>query len=150
MSIVERIKAYYDNQYKLNEEDEAYLEKLNMVFKCIHNEERQDVARQKINILLGKGNHQRIINHTVAVYGDFFEMNKDVMRIIQEKRHQRLYESALRAEEFAAAERALKAIDQLYHLYSKDSGMRVASTSLPRTRRTSNPEALKGLTGTNE
>ena len=146
LTTVERIQAHYDSQYELSTEDEIYLDKLNMVFKCIHQEENQEVSRTKIKMLLGDGNHQQLIDDTVAVYGDFFDINKKVMRVIQEKRYQRLYESAIRADEFAAAGRALNSIDRLQSLYTEAANDINVPKKLPRVKRTSNPEALTNLT----
>lgn len=150
LSTVERIQAHYDDQYALSEEDGIYLDKLNMVFKCIHQEENRDISRAKLKMLLGEGDHQKIIDDTVAVYGDFFDINKKVMRVIQEKRYQRLYESAMRANEYAPAGRALNSIDRLQSLYTESGDDIQLPKNLPRIKRTSNPEALASLINDND
>lgn len=142
---IERIIASIQDDYALSEEDQVYLDQLNAVFKIIHGEEDRDAARKKITMQFGKGNHAKLIDDCVAVYGDFFTINGAAMRIIQEKRHERVYEAAMRAGEYAAANRSLKAIDELYRLYHKVDDAPIANRRLPRVVRSSNPEALKNL-----
>jgi len=150
---VERIQAHFNDQYQLHDEDIEYLDKISTVFKIIHAEDERDLARGKIKQLypdLSPAHIKNLIDDAMDVFGDFFEMNSDAMRIIQEKRHQRVYEAAMRAEDYPAAGRALKSIDQLYDLYNPKKTGRASTTKLPLVRRTSDPTALKKLTGDEE
>jgi hypothetical protein len=142
---IERILAHLQDDYALSEEDSLYLDKLNMVFKIIHGEEDRDLARKKITMQFGAGNHKKLIDDCTAVYGDFFIVNRVAMRIIQEKRHERVYEAAMRNQDYPAAERALKAIDQLYRLYEKNDDVPLGGRRLPKVKRTANPEALENI-----
>lgn len=153
LSQTERIQAHFNDQYELSEEDAKYLDKVNTVFAIIHGESDNDMAREKIRVVFKMDGNKQIsdlVNAARLIYGDFFEMNRDVMRIIQEKRHQRTYEAAMRNADYPAAERALKSIDQLYQLYQRGTDTSRANTALPQTRRTSNTGALKKLTDGDE
>ena len=149
LSQVERILAHYSDSYELDEQDAAYLDQLDQVFKIIHGEEDRDDAREKIKHLFELQSPKeitRIIDDTMAVYGDFFSMTKEAMRVIQEKRHTRLYQAAMRNGEYASANKALKAIDDLHDLYKFTGGRSQANTRLPRVRRTTDPDALRTIT----
>lgn len=149
LSQVERCLAYYSDGYELDEQDAAYLDQLDQVFKIIHGQEDRDEAREKIKHLFELEEPKqikKIIEDTMAVYGDFFTMSKEAMRIIQEKRHTRIYMGAVRNGEYASANKALKAIDDLYDLYKPDPSGSTANTRLPRVLRTTDPAALATIT----
>jgi len=142
---VERIIAHLEENYELLEQDEEYFDRINLVFKLIHGEEKRDVARKKITAVLGKGNHTKIMDDCVRVYGDFFIINTAAMRVIQEKRHERVYEAAMKAQDFQAAERALKAIDQLHRLYTRTGDMPITNRKLPKVKLVTDPAALENI-----
>lgn len=142
---IERIKAHLENDYELLEEDREYFDRLNIVFKLTHGEENPDVAMKKITAVLGAGDHSSLIDDCSILYGDFFTINGAAMRVIQEKRHERVYEAAMSAQDFASAEQALKAIDNLYRLYNDTDDLPISNRRLPGVKLTSNTEALQIL-----
>ena len=147
LSQIERLAAYYNDSYELDDEDAQYLERLDICFKMIHAEEERESAREKIRKLFSLQNPEavtRLIDDCMSLYGDFFRINNEVMRVIQEKRHTLAYMKAQRDGEHAAAIRALQSIDKLYGLYGTRPDAPV-DTKLPRTVRTSDPVALKKL-----
>ena len=147
LSQVERLQAYYNDSYELDEEDAKYLEQLDITFKMIHAEEERESAREKIRKLFNLREPAavtQLIDDCLSLYGDFFRINNEVMRVIQEKRHTRAYMRAQRDGEHSAAIRALQSIDKLYDLY----GTKVAAPvekKLPKVKLTSNVSALKKL-----
>lgn len=147
---VERILAHFHDNYELSEEDEAFLKQVNLVFKVVHQDEDEGSARKKITALLGKGNHKNLLDACTQVYGDFFMINQAAMRIIQEKRHERLYEAAMRNMDYPAAERALAAIDKLHRLYEKADSLPISSRKLPKVTRTQDPIALRSIRASND
>jgi hypothetical protein len=148
---VERILAHFHDNYELSEEDDAFLKQVNIVFKIIHHDEDEGSARKKIKTLLGEGvKAKKIIDACTQIYGDFFTINQAAMRIIQEKRHERVYEAAMRNQDHPAAERALAAIDKLHRLYEKADSLPISSRKLPKIVRTADPAALKAIRAVNE
>jgi len=144
---VERIKAHLEHNYTISEEDGEYLAQLMEIFRIVQGDEYAQ-ARQKISQLyrhkFDRKRVERLIKDCTAVFGDFFEINQLAMRIIQLKRHERLYEAALRGKDFVAAGRELAAIDKLSDLYGPGT-KKAAIGKLPRIRRTSDPSALRNL-----
>jgi len=148
LSQVERIKAHFDDGYFLEQEDEQYLEQIDIAFRVVYAEENQRAARAKIKRLfpdLSTKEIGKLIEDATFVYADFFDITKKAMRIIQEKRYNRLYELCIRNDEYGAAERVLGKIDKLHDLYSPDKGSMI-NARLPIVRRTNNPAALSILT----
>jgi hypothetical protein len=148
MTRAERILAHYQDNYELHEDDRPYFDMINVAFKVIHADEDRDLSRRKLNQLFpqlrGK-KMSRLIADVAFVYGEFYDINRQAMRIIQEKRHERVYESAMRAGEYAAAERALKAIDELHRLYEHKADLPNVHRKLKKVRRTTDPAALDQL-----
>lgn len=147
LTFSERIIAHFEDNYEVLEEDQVRFNQVNVAFKVIHGSDNDEYARRKLKVLFPELDTQkltRIINDSVEIYGDFFVVNSNAMRVIQEKRHERVYESAMRHGDHAAAERALGAIDKLHRLYMS-TAVSAPSTRLPKTRRTSDPQALQKL-----
>lgn len=146
----ERLLAHLEDGYDLDAEDAEHMRTLTSAFKLIHDEESQDTVLSKLKTVFhdksGKQIEQ-ILNDTTFVFGDFFVVNQAAMRIIQERRHERIFEAALAAGEFKAAESAAKSIDQLNHLYDVKNRVPNSNRKLPKVRRTSDPATLKKLTG---
>lgn len=145
MGRADRIVAHLEHNYELDEEDMEYFEKITMVFKIIHGAKNDEVARKKIMMVLGAGNHRSLIDAATVVYGDFFVINQAAMRVIQEKRHEQVYQSAMISGDYASAQRCLASIDRLHRLYDKGDSQPITNRRLPKVRRTSDPEALKKL-----
>lgn len=153
LSVAERILAHIQEQYDLPEEDAAYLNNVNAAFKIIHGEEDKENISTKLKMMFGHlGNKkiEQLVDDVTFIYGDFFVINQAAMRVIQERRHERVFEAAMKDNDFQAAERAAKAIDQLHRLYDVRDKLPSTSRKLPKVRRTTNPQALKKLTGTDE
>lgn len=143
----ERIILHLKEGYELDDTDAMYFKKVNMAFKVIHGEEADDAVRTKINILfpdLSTKEKGQLISDVTMVYGDFFTINQDAMRIIQEMRHERVYEAALAAGDYSSAERAANAIDKLVKDAALSQGAPL-SRKLRKIRRTSDPSALNNL-----
>ena len=142
---IERIVAHVDQNYELLEEDEAYFEQITQCFRMIHEDNDKEASRKKIKRVFPGADHRRLIDDVTRVYGDFFTINQSAMRIIQEKRHQSLYEAAIRGGDYAAAERALQSIDKLHRLYEKHDDLPITNRRLPKVKLTNDPAALKSL-----
>lgn len=141
---VERIIAHLENGYELLEDDHAYFDQISMAFRIIFAAETQQKARQKIVAVIGKQpNLKKLIDDTVAVFGDFFLVNKNAMRVIQEKRHMYIHNKAIASDDLATAEKALVAIDKLYYLYDKEDKLPASSRKLPIVKRSSDPHVLQ-------
>lgn len=143
MTQIERLVAHVENGYKIREEDEEYFETINMAFRVIFAADSPDQARKRINgLFLTKTSPKfvtKIIDDVTVIYGDFFEVNKNALRVIQEKRHLSLYHRALREDNIEVAEKALAAIDRLYLLHSPSEGTSSKRRKLPKIKRTSDP-----------
>jgi hypothetical protein len=142
---VERIVAHVDDNYELLEDDLPYFEQLTQCFRMIHDDNDKESSRKKIKMMFPGCDHRKLLDDTVRVYGDFFIINRAAMRIIQEKRHQALYDAAIRGDDFATAERCLIAIDKLHRLYEKHDDMPATHRQLPKVRLTTDPKALETL-----
>jgi hypothetical protein len=142
---VERIIAHIENNYELLEGDQEYFDKLTQCFRMIHEDDDKEASRKKIKKMFPGENHRRLIDDVTRVYGDFFVINQSAMRIIQEKRHQQLFEAAMRGGDYATAQRCLAAIDKLHRLYEKHDDLPITNRKLPKVKLTTNPDALKKL-----
>lgn len=141
---VERLMAHINDGYEVLPEDAAYFEEISQTFRIIFDAETPEQARRKMVAILGKKrNLSKLIDDTVAVYGDFFLINKNALRVIQEKRHLYVYKRALADGDNASAEKALTAIDKLYHLYSKEDELPTSAQKLPKIERSSDPRILE-------
>lgn len=151
LNIEDRILAHINDGYNLPDEDKPYLDTINMAFKLIHGEEDRDTIPKKLKTIFGhlkSKEIQKLIDDVTYVYGDFFLINRTVMRIIQERRHERVYEAAFQSGDYPASERALKSIDELNNLYSTRDTIPNSVRKMPRVKRTTDPAALKIITGT--
>lgn len=147
---VERIQAHFDDGLLLDEADVEYLNAINMVFKIIHNEENHDASRRKLRALMPNKTAEQLakmIEDAMQVYGDFFRMSVEATRVIQVKAHQRVYEGALLAGDFATADTVLNRIDKLLGLHEANPAVNSVSKKLPTVRRTTDVAALKTITG---
>ena len=153
LSIAERILSHIKDQFTLPEEDKAYLATVNAAFKIIHGEEDKENIPKKLRLMFEHLSNKAIaqlIDDVTFIYGDFFVINQAAMRVIQERRHERVFEAAMLSQDFAAAERAAKSIDQLHRRYDVRDKLPSTSRRLPKVVRTSNTSALKKLNGTDE
>jgi len=140
---IERLVAHIDNGYALLDEDRERMEVLGQCFRIIYDCESPEKARRKMMAFFSSDiDLAKLVDDTTLVFGDFFKINKDALRVIQEKRHLDVYRMAISAENYDAAERALAAIDKLYLLYDKNDTEPYKDTKLPVVRRTSDPKAF--------
>lgn len=153
LSIAERILAHIREQYTLPVEDRSYLDTVNAAFKIIHGEEDKENIPKKLRMMftdMANKEISQLIDDVTFIYGDFFVINQAAMRVIQERRHERVFEAAMAEGDYQAAERAAKSIDQLHRLYDVRDKLPSTSRKMPKVIRTSNPAALKKLNGTDE
>lgn len=152
LSAAERIKAHFESSYELSDEDQEYLHDIDLAFRVTFGEPDRNDAREKIKHLFPKKTPleiQHLIRDVGQIYGDYFEVSKTVMKVLQEKRHMRVYQDSCRQGEMSAANRALTAIDKLYDLYTPDKN-KAKARKLPAVRRTNDPKALETITGTDD
>lgn len=148
LSQVERIKAYFEDSYELDDDDQAYLHKIDLVFKVVHADDNINDARAKLKHLFPELNLTGInllIKNAQAIYANFFDINEEVMKVMQEQRRMKIYHAALRSGDTQAANAALTAIDKLHGLYLKKPKGAKINIPLPVVRRTADPAALKNL-----
>jgi hypothetical protein len=145
LSQVERILAHVQDNYELLEDDRPYYDTITQCFRLIHGDEDKEASRKKIKQCFPGSNHRELIDHVTMVFGDFFIINRAAMRIIQEKRYQALYDSALRGGDYATAQRCLNAIDKIHRLNEKHDDLPITNRKLPKVEINSNPTTLKQL-----
>lgn len=145
MTQVERIVAHVENGYELLEEDIEYFEEINQAFRIIFSAESPDQARSRLRAFFkfGKGTLiNKVIDDTTTVYGNFFVVNKNALRVIQEKRHLAMYHRALRDNNLEVAQKSLVSIERLYLMYTREEESTSTSRKLPRVRRSSDPQVF--------
>lgn len=141
---IERLVAHIENGYALYPEDRERMELLSQCFRIIYDCETPEKARRKLTAFFDKSlDLALLVDETTLVFGDFFKINKDALRIIQEKRHLDVYRMAMQSCDYDAAERALGSIDKLYLLYDKNDKEPYKDTKLPIVRRSSDPEVFR-------
>ncbi len=142
LSQVERIQAHIQDNYELLSEDESYYQVLEKVFILVFKKSYRRQATTTVRSYFPEYNPVELLDHTITVFGDFFEVNKQAKRYLQEQRHLRIYNKCMEQKEYFTAEAALSSIDKLYGLYdTSDMGQEIGELPGP-LKRSSNPALL--------
>lgn len=128
--------------YELLDEDQEKMEQVDVAFRIIYKAENPDRARKLLARQYPKKRLDLIIDLVTQLYGDFFDVNKEALRIIQHKRYERMILRAERAENWDLVEKLSGRIDKLFDLYNPDDKRKMVRRKLPTIRRSSDPAVL--------
>jgi len=142
---IERLQAYLLQGYAVVEEDADYFNAVCATYRIIYACETIEEARKKVSLLFPEGemDYSELVNDTTTLFGDFFEINKTVMRRILERKFDYIYNRAIKLEDMVTANKALANIAKLYRLYDKEMQLPKLPPNLPEMSFSSDPEVFK-------
>ncbi|MEM9836170.1 MAG: hypothetical protein AAF828_06695 [Bacteroidota bacterium] len=150
LTLAERLEAYMLENYELLEEDREKMKQVDLAFRIIYKAENPDRARKLLARHLPPGSLNKVIDLVTRLYGDFFDVNKEALRIIQHKRYERMIRHAEILENWDLVERLNGRIDKLFDLYNQEDTRKTVRRKLPKIRRSSDPKVLQEQIANNE
>lgn len=142
---IERMEAYLTNGYIVREEDAYYFEMCCQAYRVIYACQTIDEARKKISILYANEDLdlKELVDDVSKLFGDFFEINKTVMRRILERKYDYVYNIAIKKGDTFSANQALTNIAKLYRLHDKELVIPNLPKTLPEVKLTSDPQVFQ-------
>ncbi|MEL6142778.1 MAG: hypothetical protein AAFU67_14305, partial [Bacteroidota bacterium] len=143
LSLEERLEAYVHENYELRPEDQEIMEAVDMAFRLIHTCEDVAKARKLLHRQFPQKNKSHLIRLATVIYGDFFHVNREAMRITQHLRYERWIRKAEAAGELDVVDRMSGKIDKLFGLYDQTAKEPNKAYKLPRVSRSSDTQVLE-------
>jgi hypothetical protein len=150
LTLAERLEAYMVEGYELLEEDREKMEQVDIAFRMIYKAENPERARKLLARQYPGQKLDVIIDLTTQLYGDFFDVNKEALRIIQHKRYEQLINRAMTADNLELVDKFMGKLDKLFDLTNPDDKRKMVRRKLPKIVRSSDPQVLIDQISANE